>query len=84
MFNNLIVFDPESPVNRLDRVVPDLATSWAWSDNDRTLTFQLHAGVKWHDGKPFSSADVKCTWDMLTGKVNGKLRKKLQIESLLK
>ena len=75
VFNNLIVFDPESPVNRLDRVVPDLATSWAWSDNDRTLTFQLHAGVKWHDGKPFSSADVKCTWDMLTGKVNGKLRK---------
>lgn len=75
VFNNLVVFDPASPVNRLDRVVPDLATSWAWSDDDRTLTFQLHDGVKWHDGKPFTSADVKCTWDMLTGKVNAKLRK---------
>ncbi|MFL5286657.1 MAG: ABC transporter substrate-binding protein [Rhodopila sp.] len=75
VFNNLVVFDPDSPVNRLDRIVPDLATSWAWSDDDRTLTFQLREGVKWHDGKPFTSADVKCTWDMLTGKVANKLRK---------
>jgi peptide/nickel transport system substrate-binding protein len=75
VFNNLVVFDPESPLNRLDRVVPDLATSWALSDGDRTLTFQLRDGVQWHDGKPFTSADVKCTWDILTGKVNGKLRK---------
>ena len=75
VFNNLVVFDPASPVNRLDKVVPDLATSWAWTDDDRTLTFKLHHGVKWHDGQPFTSADVKCTWDMLTGKVQGKLRK---------
>jgi peptide/nickel transport system substrate-binding protein len=27
----------------------------------------LRDGVKWHDGKPFTSADVKCTWDLLTG-----------------
>src|ERR1700749_2721130 len=63
IFNNLVVFDPASPVNRLDKVVPDLATSWTLSDNDRTLTFQLREGVKWHDGKPFTSADVKCTWN---------------------
>jgi peptide/nickel transport system substrate-binding protein len=75
LFNNLVVFDPDSPVNRLDKVVPDLATSWALSDGDRTLTFKLRDGVKWHDGKPFTSADVKCTWDILTGRVNGKLRK---------
>ena len=75
VFNNLVVFDPNSDLNRLDRVVPDLATSWTLTDDDRTLTFQLRDGVKWHDGKPFTSADVKCTWDMLTGKVNGKLRK---------
>ena len=29
------------------------------------LTFKLRDGVKWHDGKPFTAADVKCTWDML-------------------
>ncbi|MGE0418718.1 MAG: ABC transporter substrate-binding protein [Acetobacteraceae bacterium] len=75
VFNNLVVFDPESEQNRPDRIVPDLATSWAWSDNGRTLTFKLRDGVKWHDGKPFTSADVKCTWDMVSGKVESKMRK---------
>ena len=75
VFNNLVVFDPDSQQNRLDRIVPDLATDWKWSDDGRTLTFKLRDGVKWHDGKPFTSADVKCTWDMLTGKVDGKMRK---------
>jgi peptide/nickel transport system substrate-binding protein len=34
----------------------------------------LRQGVKWHDGKPFTARDVKCTWDLLTGKANEKLR----------
>jgi peptide/nickel transport system substrate-binding protein len=75
VFNNLVVFDPDSKQNRIDRIVPDLATSWKWSDDDRTLTFQLRDGVTWHDGKPFTSADVKCTWDVISGKVDGKMRK---------
>jgi peptide/nickel transport system substrate-binding protein len=75
VFNNLVLFDPDSPQNRLDRIVPELATKWAWSEDGRTLTLTLRDGVKWHDGRPFSSADVKCTWDMLTGKSEAKLRK---------
>src|SRR5258708_6130 len=75
VFNNLVIFDPDSRQNRLDRILPELATKWAWSEDGRTLTFTLREGVKWHDGKPFSSADVKCTWDMLTGKAESKLRK---------
>jgi len=27
-----------------------------------------------HDGKPFTAQDVKCTWDLLAGKTNEKLR----------
>ncbi|HEX9535699.1 MAG TPA: ABC transporter substrate-binding protein, partial [Stellaceae bacterium] len=34
----------------------------------------LRQGVKWHDGKPFTAQDVKCTWDLLTGKASDKLR----------
>ena len=75
VFNNLVMFDPESPLNRPDRIVPDLATGWTISNDGRSLTFQLRDGVQWHDGKPFSSADVKCTWDIVTGRVDGKLRK---------
>ena len=30
--------------------------------------------MKWHDGKPFTAADVKCTWDLLIGKSSEKLR----------
>ena len=55
-------------------IVPDLATSWAWSEDGKELTFPLRQGVKWHDGKPFTAADVKCTWDLLLGRAARKLR----------
>jgi peptide/nickel transport system substrate-binding protein len=51
---------------RLDRnfkPVPDLAKSWTISDDGLAYTFKLQEGVKWHDGAPFSSADVKYTID---------------------
>jgi ABC-type transport system substrate-binding protein len=54
--------------------VPDLATDWAWDDAGVRLTFHLHQDVRWHDGKPFTAADVKCTWDLLQGKSVEKLR----------
>src|SRR5205823_13780062 len=38
------------------------------------LTFKLRRDVKWHDGKPFTAADVKCTWDLLLGRGKEKLR----------
>ena len=40
---------------------PQLATSWSVSDDFKTYTFKLREGVTWHDGKPFSSADVAFT-----------------------
>jgi len=36
---------------------------------------KLRQGVRWHDGKPFTSADVKCTWDMVSGLAPDKIRK---------
>jgi len=55
-------------------IVPELATSWAWNEEGTELTFPLRQGVRWHDGKPFTAADVKCTWDVLSGKASEKLR----------
>lgn len=68
VFNNLVDFDPTKSLSRTDSIVPDLATSWSWSADNKTLTFKLRRGVKWHDGKPFTSADVKCTWDAVAEK----------------
>ncbi len=44
-------------------VKPWLGTSYAWSNGGRTLTVQLRHGVKWTDGKPFTSADVVFTFN---------------------
>jgi len=74
VFNNLVVFDPKRKQNRIDDIVPDLADSWSWNPEGTELTFKLHPDVKWHDGKPFTANDVKCTWDLLQGKVQDKLR----------
>ena len=54
--------------------VPDLAEAWKWNDSGRELTFTLRHNIKWHDGNPFTANDVKCSWDLLTGKAKEKLR----------
>src|SRR5450755_3627501 len=74
VFNNLVLYKQDVPQNSMDSIVPDLAESWAWSGDNKTLTFKLRKDVKWHDGKPFTSADVKCTFDMLMGKSPQKFR----------
>jgi peptide/nickel transport system substrate-binding protein len=74
VFNNLVLFDQHVPQNRVQSIVPDLATGWTSNEEGTELTFTLREGVKWHDGKPFTAADVKCTYDLLSGKAKEKLR----------
>jgi len=74
VFNNLVMFDQHIKQNSMQSIVPDLATGWSWSEDGTQLTFPLSEGVKWHDGRPFTANDVKCTWDLLTGKSSDKLR----------
>jgi len=75
VYNNLVVFDQQDKVARPESIKPDLATSWAWSPDNTVLTLKLREGVKWHDGKPFTSADVQCTWDTIKGKRDAHWRK---------
>ncbi|HYM31777.1 MAG TPA: ABC transporter substrate-binding protein [Candidatus Cybelea sp.] len=75
LFNNLVIYKQDVAQNSMDTIVPDLATSWAWSADRTKLTFKLRDGVKWHDGKPFTAKDVKCTIDLLMGKAQDKFRK---------
>lgn len=62
---------------RLDRhfsPTPDLARSWQVSKDGRTYTFDLVPNVKWHDGQPFSSADVKFTYEEVLLKLHPRTR----------
>ena len=65
IYNNLITYDTTKPKDTLETIIPELATKWAWSDDKKSLTFTLQPGVKWHDGKPFTAADVKCTFELV-------------------
>src|SRR5205814_2592210 len=60
LFDNLISRRPDGKLH------PGLATEWKLAPST-TWTFKLRQGVKWHNGDPFSSADVKYsierTWD---------------------
>lgn len=73
--NKLVQFDYKKPQQTIETIVPDLATKWSWDESKTKLTFELTEGVTWHDGKPFTAKDVKCTWDMITGKSEQRLRK---------
>lgn len=44
-------------------VTGDLAKSWKVSDDSKTITFELHPNVMFHDGTPLTSADVKASYD---------------------
>src|SRR3989440_8175466 len=74
VFNNLVLFNQHEKQNRMEFIQPELAESWSWNADHTRLSFKLRQGVKWHDGKPFTAADVKCTWDLLLGKGKDKLR----------
>ncbi len=75
VFNNLVMFKQDVAQNTTESIVPELATAWAWGAGNTSLAFTLRAGVKWHDGKPFTARDVKCTFDRLQGKSDDPFRK---------
>ena len=52
IFQSLLTFDFQL------KPLPSLAKSWTISPDGLTYTFKLEENVKWHDGKPFTSADV--------------------------
>ena len=63
--SNLVLFDPLKPTHSVDTIVGELAERWAWQENYRKLVFFVRRDVRWHDGMPFSSKDVKYTFDLL-------------------
>jgi peptide/nickel transport system substrate-binding protein len=59
------VFDTLVKVDRNFNILPGLAESWSANKDSTEFTFHLRKGVKWHDGVPFTSADVKFYFDKI-------------------
>jgi peptide/nickel transport system substrate-binding protein len=65
LFNSLIYVGPDQKVR------PDLAERWETSPDGLTYTFHLARNVRWHDGKPFTSEDVKFSLNEVNRKYDG-------------
>ncbi|MEI8360300.1 MAG: ABC transporter substrate-binding protein, partial [Deltaproteobacteria bacterium] len=60
------VFEPLVRTNPLTtEPEPVLADRWEWSGDGRACTFHLRDGVRWHDGRPFTSDDVVFTFEAI-------------------
>jgi peptide/nickel transport system substrate-binding protein len=68
IYDTLIRMDSEFKVG------PSLAKSWNASPDGLKYTFNLIHGIEWHDGRPFTSADVKHTFTEISGKYSSLAR----------
>src|SRR5947209_4748108 len=61
------VYEPLVFVDELKSgaATPWLASKYAWSNHNKTITFTMRPGVKWSDGKPLTAADVLFTFQLL-------------------
>ena len=61
LYSTLLQLDPY----HYPKIIGDLATEWTIAPDGLTYTFKLHPGVKFHDGSPLTSADVKTSYDKI-------------------
>jgi peptide/nickel transport system substrate-binding protein len=68
MFNGLVGLGPRQ------EPLPELATRWDVEGDGQLYRFHLREGVTWHDGRPFTSADVKFSFDEVLLKFHSRTR----------
>ena len=68
LFNGLVSLDRDGNAQ------PDLAKSWSVSPDGLEVRFSLMEGVTWHDGRPFTSADVKFSFEELLFRFHARAR----------
>jgi peptide/nickel transport system substrate-binding protein len=66
-----LVYQPLVTLNSSLQVVPDLASSWTFSSDSKSVTFTLRSGVKFDDGSPLTSADVKASLERVLNPKTG-------------
>lgn len=71
IFEGLVWVDEDHEVQ------PSLATDWKVSKDGRVYEFTLRQGVVWHDGKPFTAADVEFSLEEVLAKYNARAQEAL-------
>lgn len=66
-----LVYQPLVTLNSSLQVVPDLAASWSFSTDSKSVTFTLRSGVKFDDGSTLTSADVKASLERVLNPKTG-------------
>ena len=60
-----LIFDGLTRYGEDGQLEPALASDWQFSEDGLTVTFRLRDDVVWHDGRPFTAADVAFTYGLL-------------------
>src|SRR5262245_33577491 len=67
LYSLLLQIDPFN----YPKIIGDVATDWKISPDGLTYTFKLRPGIRFHDGSPLTSADVKATYDKIVSPPEG-------------
>jgi peptide/nickel transport system substrate-binding protein len=60
-----LIYDTLVTLDQDMNIIPSLAESWTYSADGKTLTFKIRQGVKFHNGDPLTSADVKFSFERI-------------------
>jgi peptide/nickel transport system substrate-binding protein len=77
-YSVLVRINPDNPMSTSD-YVGDVAESWTVSPDGRTFTFKIRKGIKFHDGSPLTSRDVKASWDKIVFPPEGVLSARVSV-----
>jgi ABC-type transport system substrate-binding protein len=66
-----LIYQPLVTLSSSLQVVPDLASSWTFSSDSKSVTFTLRSGVKFDDGTSLTSADVKASLERVLNPKTG-------------
>jgi len=66
-----LIYDPLFAFDKDLKIVPNLAESWKFSDDAKTLTVTLRKNVKFHTGNPMTSEDVKFSFERILDEKTG-------------
>ncbi|GAA4725325.1 ABC transporter substrate-binding protein [Brevibacillus fulvus] len=70
-----LVYDTLTKMDENMKIIPDLADSWQVAEDGKSITFKLHQGVKFHNGREMTAEDVKYSFERILNPDTGSVAK---------